>query len=264
MTHARSLMMLACSATIVVACRADPGAVTIAPALVPGGTFVLGDWKAKVQSVYLDRYEVSVQDYRACVRAGACSVPVWSMDRERTKYCNYYHLPARFPRRSSRGPHPVDCVTFRQAMDYCSWVGGRLPSLEEWAWEATGRGEMRAFPWGNTVPGCDRAATVSDERTRHSAHMSKLCHRWGTVPVDSLPESASRDGVLNMLANVSEWVLTKNGAARSVGWGFLEWEAFTPGHFEWVRKGSGPEVSDAWWGNGFRCAYEIPPPDPSR
>src|SRR3569832_758584 len=80
----------------------------------------------------LDVTEVTVDAYRACVASGACSEPVTG------GACNWDV--------ADRGNHPVNCVTWHQAMPYCSWAGERLPTEEEWDTAARGA-ERRAFPW---------------------------------------------------------------------------------------------------------------------
>jgi formylglycine-generating enzyme required for sulfatase activity len=73
----------------------------------------------QVDAFTIDRREVSVRDYLACVNASVCSTPQWSGPE-----CNF----AR-PRRED---HPVNCVSQRQAIEFCAWTMGRLPSELEW------------------------------------------------------------------------------------------------------------------------------------
>lgn len=228
--------------------------VALSPTVVPGGRLQLGSWAADVRTVYLDRYEVSLSDYRRCMLSGTCSRPVQTREPDDRRFCNYSN--ARF----SRANHPVDCVSIRQAMDYCEWVGGRLPTAAEWAWAATGRGENRIYPWGNEPrPTCDRAATMSDRTWPRNRHISLACSKRGTAPVTSLPGSASRDGILHLYGNVSEFVAVDE-RVEVLGPAWEDGDTpMTADYFEWALADRGtPWVSIArgWNGIGFRCAYD--------
>jgi len=47
---------------------------------------------------------------------------------------------------------PVTYLSLREAREYCSWAGGRLPHSWEWSYAAQGS-DLRAYPWGNAT--CD-------------------------------------------------------------------------------------------------------------
>ncbi|MGE0548057.1 MAG: formylglycine-generating enzyme family protein [Kofleriaceae bacterium] len=89
-----------------------------------------------VRSVYvdafaIDRDEVTVADYRACVAAGGCALdPLVGGDE-----------------RYVRGEWPMVNATWEEAREFCGWRGGRLPSEAEWERAARGDGAT-AWPWG--------------------------------------------------------------------------------------------------------------------
>jgi len=151
----------------------------------------------------VDRTEVTVTAYKACVAAGSCSVPSGTSDPKR----NYDY--------ADRQDHPVNYVTWTQANQYCAWRGARLCTREEWEKAARGgcetvtgdcRTRMRKYPWdrgdgsASLYPNCDRAA-----------------YRYNNVPAlycestlieaaaDSRPLGASPYGAINMSGNLWEW-----------------------------------------------------------
>lgn len=115
----------------------------------PGGVTI------EVPAFEIDHYEVSVDEYRACIEAGACTRP---KDHQRNKYCNF-DAPGR-------DDHPVNCVDWDQALAYCEWRGGRLPYEAEWEKAARG-GNASRYPWGQEVD-CEHAI-LDDGKTLGSA-----------------------------------------------------------------------------------------------
>jgi len=95
--------------------------------------------------------------------------------------------------------HPVVNVTRADAVAFCAWAGGRLPTGAEWEAAA---GE-HTWPWGDTF----------DPERCNCAEAA-----WGwTVPVRAHPEGAAPCGAEQLAGNVWEWV----SDTREDGWGVL-------------------------------------------
>lgn len=100
---------------------------------------------------------------------------------------------------ASRGreQHPVNCVSWDQAVAYCAWKGKRLPTEIEWEYAA--RGAMsHKFPWGD-----DNPATPGKPET-------DLCWKQaGTCIVAQYAGTAlgavAAVGLYDMAGNVYEW-----------------------------------------------------------
>ena len=132
----------------------------------------------------IDKTEVTVAAYRACVRAGKCRSPA---DNENA--CTWGE--------SGMDQHPMNCVDWNQANTFCAWAGGRLPTEAEWEYAARGS-DGRKYPWGNRAPSPTRL------------NMSGTADGWErTAPVGSYPKGASPFGVLDMAGNAWEWTADK-------------------------------------------------------
>jgi len=141
----------------------------------------------------LDRTEVTANRYAKCVATGRCPKPVaYDPGHPTRRRCNWG--------RSSHGAHPINCVTWRQAKQFCAWAGGRLPTEAEWEHAAR---DSRSAAKLRAQAGCTYAVLAS---VRRPGPVRLGCGAGGTRPVATSPGDRSRAGVEDLTGNVSEWM----------------------------------------------------------
>lgn len=224
-----------------------------------------GEIEVEVEAFYIDRFEVPVARFMACVDAGACELP---------------GAPWSFEGRVNEKPprQPATYVSLAQAEKLCRWGGGRLPTEAEWLRAARGA-DQRRFPWGDTPPSCERAAIYE-------------CGAIEPVDVDTPTGDVSPFGAWHMYGNVSEWVAPyADAAAAGLSLAHVQWlgavmsdspsgrkallfdetgepfgHAIAMGisfgapslHLSVARRGIGPRDTGSS-AIGFRCAYDAAP-----
>lgn len=134
--------------------------------------------------------EVSVAQFKGCLEAGACEASTVS------ERCNLGQ--------QGREAHPVNCVSYPGAEQFCGYVGGRICAESEWL-EACSGTDQRAFPYGPEF--IDGACNVASGSSAPGGPAS-----LSTVEVGSLESCAGGlPGLHDMAGNVAEWVAECKG-----------------------------------------------------
>ncbi|MEW6211402.1 MAG: bifunctional serine/threonine-protein kinase/formylglycine-generating enzyme family protein [Acidobacteriota bacterium] len=158
--------------------------------LIRGGQFTMGNNNSEdeaekpeqtvtVKSFYIDKYEVTNQQYYEFIKATRYKAPLhWNNGRFE----------------DGKETHPVVNVNWEDAKKYAEWAGKRLPKEEEWEYAARGI-DGRLYPWGKLF-------SPTNANTKESG-------KGDTTPVGSYSSGQSPFGVMDMSGNVLEWTASK-------------------------------------------------------
>jgi len=140
----------------------------------------------------IDAHEVTVDEWRACVKEHDCEIP---------------DVAHRFVTWPDGHDVPVNAVAWRAARRFCQRHDQDLPTEAQWEWAATG-GDRRDFPWGNEPASCTRADYVPGVLAHPAGDAG--CSGGGPSPVGTHPDGDRiwPSGAIHDLAgNVWEWCL---------------------------------------------------------
>jgi sulfatase modifying factor 1 len=164
---------------------------------IPGGSVMMGSKYQKdeqpvhrvtVDGFYMDRYEVTVAQYREFCRATRRAMPkqpYWNNDN-----------------------HPVVKVSWNNANAYAKWKKKRLPSEAEWEYAARAGRKGYFYSWGNKAPGRRKGGNIADEALRSEKKFWRIWKNYYDGFVYTAPRGSfySNDfGLFDMTGNVWEW-----------------------------------------------------------
>ena len=169
---------------------------------VSSGFFIMGsndhgedeapEHKTYLDSYYIDRYEVSANDFSLFLNDVNNRNGYYLNNQYGTLFYN-----GKFQARKGFENHPINNVKWKGAFEYCRWKGKHLPTEAQWEKAARGK-DGGIYPWGNKPPAHNLA--------RYRQVWTKEIKHHVMVPVNLFSEGTSPYGAHHMAGNVKEWV----------------------------------------------------------
>lgn len=187
---------------------------------------------ATVSTFWLDTYEVTVGRFRQFVEAGLGTQMVppaadagahdnipnsgwrssWNTELAadtaalraalacNPSYFTWTDIPG------SNENRPITCVSWYDAMAFCGWDGGFLPTEAEWNYAAVGGTEYRAYPW--SMPAATTTITCTEANYGGTNWPTTACVAAGQDVVGSTsPVGDGAFGQADLAGNAWEWGL---------------------------------------------------------
>ena len=173
---------------------------------IPGGEFIYQNGeKRRLPTFYMARYPITNAQYQAFIDAGGYGNDRWWHDLLRPNPAE-----SRWPQAN----RPRTNVDWYEAVAFSRWLSAqlghevRLPTEEERERAARGR-EGHDYPWGE-------AYRTGYANINEKAAKAGDWYLEQTTAVGVYPQSASSEGVLDLVGNVWEWCLNKDGRPEQI------------------------------------------------
>ena len=223
--------------------------------LIPAGSFEMGDHldnmenalpvhTVELDAFYMDRYEVTVGQFKKFVRESKYSYNRWN---DVVVF-------------SPTDDHPMSYVNWYAATAYAKWAGKRLPTEAEWEYAARGGLRGKRYPWGDDITHEDANYADMDGKDEW-----QYCAPTGSF-------DPNRYGLYDVAGNVWEWCADWYGEGYYISSLLKNPPGPSTGRIRVLRGGAWYYAVDALrvtyrigrypmvanFGCGFRCVADMP------
>lgn len=261
---AYSLTTSCATASILIACGSAPRTLANSPVhkaascpadavYVGGGVFMLGSLEEHhmalsnytIAPFCMSRHAASVVEYKSCVVSGECHPdPIPRTD----PMCDGVSMGRPWDREDKDILGPAMCLSYFDALSYCSAHGGRLPDEQEW--ELAVRGvDGRRYPWGNEAPPYEPIGN------------------WDHFGIKRPFSDTSPSGVEGTMWYINEWTSTELSDSDKAALLPTSPKFDPASKWFWLRGYLYPGANDAWHHvpldaharqlAGVRCAFVV-------
>lgn len=218
------------------------GGHLIEQAVIPGGTFTMGDssgaqnfgdGESPLHQVHVDGFSIDTTTVTNAAFAAFVEATGYRTEAEVFGFSAVFHLafdadpsdvvgqPPQTPwwlgvlgsdwrhpggKKSSivgLEDHPVVHVSWNDARAYCEWAGRRLPSEAEWEYASRGGLDSAKYPWGEEEPAAHSEWPINIWQGSFPRSNTLEDGYLSTAPAKSYP--ANGYGLWQTVGNVWEW-----------------------------------------------------------
>ena len=147
--------------------------------LIPEGAITVDDEMVNVNAFYMDKYEVTVGQFKEFVKRADYEYDLWD---DVAEY-------------SPTDSHPMIELSWYDAKAYAWWADKRLPTEVEWEYAARGGLVDKRFPWGDD-------GNVARDYANYAGDWWQGSVSVQTAPVGSLKPNSC--GLFDMAGNASD------------------------------------------------------------
>ena len=200
--------------------------------MISKGEITIDDETISIRPFYLDKYEVTVGQFKKFTAETGYEYDQWKQVAEY----------------SSTNKHPMVYVSWNDAKAYADWIGKRLPTEVEWEFAARGGLIDKVFPWGDD--GDDSVDSVARSYANYNGTGGDDKWEDATAPVGSFKPNGYN--LYDMAGNVWEWCENRHDnsdeyqALRGGSWGH-----YVDLLYVTARNSYLPDHRDS--DSGFRC-----------
>ena len=159
--------------------------------------FALPAGNYSIEAFAIEQFEVTNYRYELCVEAGACS-PV--------NLKNSGQIPENYP------DLPVVNVSAYQAIQFCDWIGRRLPNTYEWE-RAARYTDGRKWPWNGNLPPADDPDRYSYANIDYEYDGPR---ELSPIKLERTRLGKSEEGIFDLVGNVWEWTCTSMASSSGI------------------------------------------------
>ena len=121
---------------------------------IKGGVLIYKDAKVVVENFEISKYEITNERYAAFLNSKQIGIDGkykgTSLINVASKDLQIEFLQKSWVAKNGYEQHPMVMVNYYGAVEFCKWMGGRLPSETEWLYAAQGGAKAKPYSFAGS------------------------------------------------------------------------------------------------------------------